>query len=455
MRRAALFAAALAAAVLALLMAVRERPPAAPARSARPASPRPLRVPPPMFSREYTDALRGVLEMEAPEAEALERRLRAEPEAWTVRLRLLAYHMRADRLADAGSRRARVRHVLWLIENQPACEILRSPYGRLEPGLPAADEERRAAVLWERALAARPHEASLFCHAAQFFRERNEGASLRFLRTAAELEPANWHYGFALGERLGWRAVSALRLGDAAAASAALRELEESNNPAVLEPAVRLLQSEYNSSQVRGEERPALGERARRLFDKLVALNPDVDRAWVSPAPPPVDPPRPTPVAEQTVRRLNPADFPELPPAVAAVLSRRGCTIPQPDRDGPGVNVIRGEFFEAGSVGWAVLCSTEGKSSILVFRSGQDEKPEALGESEDANYYSGTGQAWTSYSRRITAVDRKFIVSHYRAYGGPRPPAIGHHGIDDAFLEKASVVWYRHGGKWVRLQGAD
>ena len=46
-------------------------------------------------------------------------------------------------------------------------------------------------------------------------------------------------------------------------------------------------------------------------------------------------------------------------------------------------------------------------------------------------------------------------MRHYRAYGGPVPPPIDHQGIDDAFLEKASVTWYFHECKWLRLQGAD
>jgi hypothetical protein len=52
-------------------------------------------------------------------------------------------------------------------------------------------------------------------------------------------------------------------------------------------------------------------------------------------------------------------------------------------------------------------------------------------------------------------VGRDFIMRHYRAYGAPEPPPIDHHGIDDAFLEKASVTWYFHQGKWLQLTGAD
>ena len=57
--------------------------------------------------------------------------------------------------------------------------------------------------------------------------------------------------------------------------------------------------------------------------------------------------------------------------------------------------------------------------------------------------------------RNISPVDQEFIMSHYRALGGPKPPPIHHQGIDDAFLEKASVTHYWYEGKWLRLQGAD
>jgi hypothetical protein len=46
-------------------------------------------------------------------------------------------------------------------------------------------------------------------------------------------------------------------------------------------------------------------------------------------------------------------------------------------------------------------------------------------------------------------------IRHYDAYGGTKPPPIDHQGIDDAFLEEASVTWYFYGGRWLKLSGAD
>jgi len=67
----------------------------------------------------------------------------------------------------------------------------------------------------------------------------------------------------------------------------------------------------------------------------------------------------------------------------------------------------------------------------------------------------GLGGDRIGYSHGIAAVGREFIMDHYRAYGGPEPPPIDHQAIDDEFLGKASVTWYFHQGKWLRLQGAD
>ncbi len=440
---------------------------AEPQASARPQAKRPRRAPPPLFSPEYVKSLEGVLEIEAEEALNLEQKVRARPSAWAKRLRLLAYYTRADQAARPESRRARKRHIFWLIEHQPDSEILASPCAILEPGVLAADEEKRATALWEHALAARPTDAKVLWNAAQFFRERNQEASVRFMREGLRLAPDNWHYGHGLGLQLASRLVTAMRRGDESGAGAVLRELEGTSNAAVLGPVLRLLQSEYNASLMVDREKPIFREKAQQLFARLQALDPDVDRAWVLPEMKPemigmlARPPSPenrrrlVEKLQTAVRRLQVEDFPELPPGVTSVLRSRGCTIPQPRNEGPKLNVIQGQFFRKGQPGWAVLCSRASKSSILVFRHDNDSSPDEIAQSEDDSYLVDTGQGWTSYARQISAADWKFIERHYRAYGGPEPPLIDHYGVDDAFLEKASITWYWHKGKWMRLQGAD
>lgn len=117
--------------------------------------------------------------------------------------------------------------------------------------------------------------------------------------------------------------------------------------------------------------------------------------------------------------------------------------------------MIRGEFFTRGETGWAVLCSVNNSTALLAFRNDRDTNPSTVNTSEDPGYLQGTHDGRIDYSREITPAGRDFIMRHYHAYGGPEPPPVDHHGIDDAFLEKASITWYFHNGQWRQLQGAD
>jgi hypothetical protein len=158
--------------------------------------------------------------------------------------------------------------------------------------------------------------------------------------------------------------------------------------------------------------------------------------------------------AERKIVRLPPAAFPELPSAVVRELQHRGCTIPQADFKTP-TNVVSGEFVRRGQRDWAVLCSINGASSILIFWNGSAAHPADLARSEDKIYL----QSWTDgkilFSRGIGAVGSDFIVKHYQAYGGGKPPRIDHQGIDDAFILKGSVVRYFFEGNWLELAGSD
>lgn len=40
-------------------------------------------------------------------------------------------------------------------------------------------------------------------------------------------------------------------------------------------------------------------------------------------------------------------------------------------------------------------------------------------------------------------------------FGATSPRNVDHHGIDDAFLDRASEVWYHKAGNWVTLPGSD
>ncbi len=163
--------------------------------------------------------------------------------------------------------------------------------------------------------------------------------------------------------------------------------------------------------------------------------------------------------ASREIVRLPPSAFPELPSNLAQELTRRGCTIPQSPPQSPEVqgrhNVIRGHFARPDQTDWAVLCSVGRKSTILVFWNGSPANPASLESRPDADRLQGWGGDKIIFSWQIAPVDRAYILEHYRAYGGPKPPPIDHQGIDDRFVGKASVVLYFFNGKWLHLTGAD
>ncbi len=66
-------------------------------------------------------------------------------------------------------------------------------------------------------------------------------------------------------------------------------------------------------------------------------------------------------------RRLPVSSFPEIPSRIAAVLTERGCMIPQTWQAHRPENVIHGSFEHAGTEDWAMLCSVQGTTSLLVF----------------------------------------------------------------------------------------
>lgn len=173
--------------------------------------------------------------------------------------------------------------------------------------------------------------------------------------------------------------------------------------------------------------------------------------------------------ASERIVRLPPSAFPQLPEAIQRDLGDRGGLIPQPVLTGStlppdyeGRNVISGEFRKPGQTDWAVLCSTDSRSAILVFWNASVDDVEQLGDfSPDKGLLQGMGvdretqEPLIEYSRGISSVGKDYILRYFGAHGGPQPPPIDHEGIKDAFIGKASWVLYWHEGDWLDLQGAD
>jgi hypothetical protein len=154
--------------------------------------------------------------------------------------------------------------------------------------------------------------------------------------------------------------------------------------------------------------------------------------------------------------RLKPSAFPELPATVRRYLERRGCEIPQTFSNKAPHNVVRGRFTSATQMDIAVLCSKARVSTLLVFRGGRTSGVTELAEQPDEELLQVVdGGGRIGYSRALGVARPSYIREHHSAYGGPKPPPMDHDGINDIFVEKASVVWYWYRGRWLQLQGAD
>ena len=160
--------------------------------------------------------------------------------------------------------------------------------------------------------------------------------------------------------------------------------------------------------------------------------------------------------ALDSIDRLGPRAFAMLPSEVTTVLESRGCMIPQSYSADRPQNVIRGRFLSADTEAWAVLCSVSDSSTILVFGDESPNEPLELAPAADRNWLQGIGDGRIGYSRVLGVASPEYIGEQYRLYGGADPlPPLTHDGIADIFTEKASIVWYWHGGKWLQLPGAD
>ncbi len=160
--------------------------------------------------------------------------------------------------------------------------------------------------------------------------------------------------------------------------------------------------------------------------------------------------------ADEETLRLSPSAFPELPSDVRQGLESRGCSIPQSYSAGAKkVNVISSKFISATGRDWAVLCSRQRRSAILVFHGDQWKEVEEIAEQPDLQYLQAiSGKGRIGYSRELEVAEPSVIRKHFISRARTARN-IDHDGIEDTFIEKGSVVWYWSGAKWIKLSGAD
>ncbi|PQO34346.1 hypothetical protein DTL21_12520 [Bremerella cremea] len=128
-------------------------------------------------------------EMTASEAETFEARSRETPQDLAIRILLLTYYF-AIQQESIATQQARMRHVVWLIENAPESTTAGSPVASV---LRRSDPESYevAQRIWRKQVARHADQPRVLGNAAAFFTLNDPVESESLLQQAKSLEPEN------------------------------------------------------------------------------------------------------------------------------------------------------------------------------------------------------------------------------------------------------------------------
>jgi hypothetical protein len=150
------------------------------------------------------------------------------------------------------------------------------------------------------------------------------------------------------------------------------------------------------------------------------------------------------------IRRLPVSSFPELPVLIAQQLDQRGCLIPQTYQAYGPENVIHASLERPGSADWAVLCSTQGTVSLLVFFASSPEQGQVLSTAREterlqAQNGGGLGFAW--------GIDPASPERVHQAQAGMehRPALLDHDALADTLIDHRTVYRFYSKNAWIRL----
>lgn len=145
-----------------------------------------------------------------------------------------------------------------------------------------------------------------------------------------------------------------------------------------------------------------------------------------------------------------------LPSAVRDAIAARGFR-PVPGRS--ECNSFRGQFARRGKYGWAVFCTGDSGSRLYVSIDDSGKNIELV-ESWPPQPARSDSVARCDFWRATPRVVRDY-VQHWKdepGQGAEVLPDLGpmdHDGIEEGVAEVASIVYYRHGGRWVSFVGSD
>src|SRR3954451_19326221 len=155
--------------------------------------------------------------------------------------------------------------------------------------------------------------------------------------------------------------------------------------------------------------------------------------------------------AQYTIRRLPVNAFPDLPAAVVEQLEQRQCMIPQSYEAHHPENVVRASLERAGSSDWALLCSAEGKVSLLVFFGSAPGRPAVLARTPETTRlqrHDSSGVLGFNWAIDGASPD---AVHQAQSAMERKPPRIDHDALADITIERKTVYRFFSKGTWKLL----
>ncbi|HUQ99927.1 MAG TPA: hypothetical protein VM166_10760 [Gemmatimonadaceae bacterium] len=149
------------------------------------------------------------------------------------------------------------------------------------------------------------------------------------------------------------------------------------------------------------------------------------------------------------VPKVSPDSLRELPLRVRSSLSGRGCLIPVAFADAHK-NAKRGEFSAKGQAEWALMCSVEGVSQILIVSAATGTVVDSLAVGGDAGGMEQENGKWW-FTRSFIVYPASKLDAEER-FGLPRPLD---HDVIDVAQGMTSTAWYRVNGIWHSTVTAD
>jgi len=159
--------------------------------------------------------------------------------------------------------------------------------------------------------------------------------------------------------------------------------------------------------------------------------------------------------APYLIRHLPVNAFPQLPPAIQSVLTRRGCLIPQTYEAHRPENVVRASLERKGSSDWAVLCSVDGTVSLLVFLASANGEPAVLATAPETSHLRAHGLSGVlGFNWAIDPASPEQV--HEAQLGMRHPPArLDHDALADSVVEQKTVYRFCSHGTWTIVDTED